>query len=165
MAERSVFFTEWRRCLEEHYREVIRHEDKTTEKSLTGVLHRVGFTDSELRELYLEATMKADGTAADFVPDMSKLPFKVHPAECTCAACMDKALEVGHDAEGQPVTPEPVPEPVPEAAGNIFAGIELVESAAAQTGEIAIEPEAAEKPVDEAEKKPKGKEPKQLSMF
>jgi hypothetical protein len=181
MAERSIFFEEWRRCLQEHYRQVIRTQDSVTEKTLVGVLHRVGFSDDELRQLYMEATMRADGTPADFVPDMSKLPFYVHPAECTCAACMDKTLEVGHDAEGQPIIAEPEPEP--EAAGNLFAVAKMDDREAltepeddifaVNTGEEAAEDLTEEETgsdeiaseIDKKSDKNKDDKPKQMTMF
>lgn len=120
MAEKrsSVFADEWRRCLGEHYKYVMRKQDKATEETLMPILNRVGFTEDELRGLYLEATMRSDDVAEDFLPDAEKaLPaddvaqadatFKVHPAECNCPSCMDVVLEEGHDDDGQPIEPEP----------------------------------------------------------
>ena len=130
MAKRpSVFGDEWRKCLREHYKYVIRQEDKQTESTLTPILNRFGFGEDELRELYVEATMRdmPDG----FEPDLERVvqqaetvttetdtTFKVHPAECTCPACMDVVLEEGHDDEGQPIEEPEEPE---IAAGNLFA--------------------------------------------
>lgn len=117
MAKReSVFSDEWRRCLEEHYKYVVKNQDKNTEETLTPILERFGFREDELRQLTIDATIRADDMPDDFVPDMeliepelvqeSKTPeptFVVHPAECSCADCMDIVLEDGHDEEGQPI--------------------------------------------------------------
>lgn len=118
MAERrsSVFTNEWRRCLGEHYKYVVKAQDTATEATLTPIMQRVGFTEAELSGLYRAATQRAEDLPDDFVPDLAKaLPaadavsntaeasFQVHPAECNCPACMDEVLEQGHDDDGQPL--------------------------------------------------------------
>lgn len=126
MSERSIFFDEWIRCLREQYMHVIREKDTLTQQSLTDVLYEVGFTDDELAELRLQATMHVDDVDADFEPDLNILQqqpapaepaFKPHPAECTCPDCVPLD-ESGHDEYGQPLE-----EPVETGeAGQIFAG-------------------------------------------
>jgi hypothetical protein len=129
MAKReSIFGDEWRRCLREHYKYVVRQEDKLTEATLLPILDRFGIRDDELRQLYLEATMR--DMPDDFVPDMEKVlaqsagksvaetRFQTHPAECKCPACMDTVLDAGHDSVGQPVEEPEEPE---VAQGNMFA--------------------------------------------
>jgi hypothetical protein len=125
MAKReSVFGNEWRRCLEEHYKYVVKKQDKRTETTLTPILHRFGFSETELKQLYIEATMRAEDMPDDFVPDMQQAgagnveenqavesSFQVHPAECSCPSCMDTVLELGHDEEGQPL---PIQEEAPK---------------------------------------------------
>lgn len=117
MAKReSVFSDEWRRCLREHYKYVMRNQDKNTEATLTPILERFGFREDELRHLEIEATMRADDMPDDFVPDMeqsypesveeikqAETGFIVHPAECSCPDCMDVVLDEGHDEDGQPI--------------------------------------------------------------
>lgn len=114
MAKRSsVFGDEWRRCLREHYKYVIRSQDKATEATLIPILQRFGFGEDELRTLYIEATMHMDDMPEDFVPDLQRLnaasvqvneqTFTVHPSECSCPACMEQVLDIGHDEDGQPV--------------------------------------------------------------
>jgi hypothetical protein len=66
----SPFADEWRECLREQYMEVIRNDDQVTLKTLVGVLYEVGFTEDELKELYLRATMHVDDLRDGFVPDM-----------------------------------------------------------------------------------------------
>jgi hypothetical protein len=129
MAKRaSVFGDEWRRCLKEHYKYVVKKQDKATESTLVPVLNRIGFRDDELRQLYVEATMR--DMPDDFVPNMEQLApqseltpmpettFQVHPAECSCPQCMDIVLDEGHDAAGQPLVEASEPE---EAQDNLFA--------------------------------------------
>lgn len=128
--EESIFSQEWRRCLREHYKHVVRNEDKITETSLKKVLlsQAINFTEEDLRGLYVEATMRADDMPADYVPDMEQVAgeatepeapvmnaapvddersFVPHPAECTCAACMEShENEALHDSDGQPLSAE-----------------------------------------------------------
>ena len=111
MTTRGIFFEEWRRCLIEHYKYVVRNGDTLTERSLTRVLLRsdVGFTEDELRQFYLEATMHVDHLPDGFVPGgptFEAMPAP-HPAECQCAACapeLEAMIEAGHDEEGQPLS-------------------------------------------------------------
>jgi hypothetical protein len=72
----NPFDTEWRECLRAHYTHVIRTGDKVTEPSLTVVLHQVGFTDAELAELRVRATLHVDSLPADFVPDLHALDVR-----------------------------------------------------------------------------------------
>jgi len=130
MAKReSIFGSEWRRCLKEHYKYVIKRNDKSTRETLLPIMDRAGFNDDELRQLYIEATMHSDDMPDDFVPDFEMIDepqpqktepeptFQTHPAECSCPSCMDLVLEDGHDEEGQPLD-EPYAEAEP--GGNIF---------------------------------------------
>lgn len=117
MAKRSsVFGDEWRRCLREHYKYVVRTQDRATEATLVPILQRFGFREDELRALYVEATMHIDDMPEGFVPDLQRLSaasvqvdertFAIHPAECSCPACMNQVLEIGHDEDGQPIAEE-----------------------------------------------------------
>jgi len=108
----SVFSEDWRACLREQYKHVIRENDQITLPSLTSVMQRVGFSDDELAQLRVEATMRADEVAEDFVPDLEILntaaqvpeaAFVAHPLECQCPQCVDINL-VPHDEEGQPLS-------------------------------------------------------------
>lgn len=103
MAERSIFADEWRDCLRAQYRSVVRNDDQVTLKTLVGVMYEVGFSEAELRELYLQATMRADDVPDDFVPDMDILA-RPEPEPMQAAPVEPPAPE-----------PEPEPEPVAEA--------------------------------------------------
>ena len=93
-----IFADDWRDCLREQYKYVIRQGDKRTEETLTNALHGVGFDDDELRALKLEATIRADDMPDDYVPDEVKSSY---------AGVDVKAEEM--------VTDEPAEEPIVEA--------------------------------------------------
>jgi hypothetical protein len=117
---KSIFHDEWRRCLQAHYADVVRRQDRVTERTLRPLLLRAGFREDDLRELYVTATMHVDAVPEDFVPDLSNVTqtatpkasmqaertFSPHPAECTCPACMDIVDETRHDSQGQPISAE-----------------------------------------------------------
>ena len=73
MPSTSIFAEEWRDCLRAHYTYVVKMNDRGTEKTLRGVMFEAGFTDAELKELTVRATMHVDDVGADFVPDMDLL--------------------------------------------------------------------------------------------
>lgn len=108
MNSHSVFFDEWLRSLREQYKYVVRNNDRVTLPTLTAVMQNVGFGEDELVQLRLEATMRVDDVPHDFKPDMQILnpPPGPHPAECMCPQCMP-IDEAGHDADGQPIVPDP----------------------------------------------------------
>lgn len=180
--EQSVFKDEWRRCLKEHYKHVIRHQDSTTQRTLVPVLHRLGFTDDDLRQLYVEATMRADDMPDDFVPEMPPAaqesvddapePAPVaapHPAECTCDACsMDTLLEQGHDDEGQPL-PDEEPEEVQvheaDASGKLFPGVSLPDAEQEHEDDINDEIVADENGGENDDDEAGDDDPQQMSLF
>jgi hypothetical protein len=111
----SVFGEEWRKCLREQYKYVKRTNDTITQESLTEVMKMVGFTEAELRELGIEATMRTEANPEDFVPDLeilnseepvmqqnSEPTVHAHPLECQCPACVEINL-TPHDEDGQPI--------------------------------------------------------------
>jgi hypothetical protein len=76
----AVFAEEWRACLREQYKYVVRSNDARTLETLTGVMHEVGFMDDELQELQVQATMRADEMPEDYQPDLDILEPTVYPA-------------------------------------------------------------------------------------
>ena len=64
-----IFADDWRDCLREQYKSVIRQQDTRTETTFTAVLHDVGFTQDELAALKFEATLRADDMPDDYVPE------------------------------------------------------------------------------------------------
>lgn len=66
----SPFHEYWRDALRAHYLHVVRTGDRRTEISLRGLLlNQLGFSEAELKALYIQATMHVDQVGADFVPD------------------------------------------------------------------------------------------------
>lgn len=80
MSKESIFKDEWRECLRAHYMDVIRRDDQRTLKSLLRVMHDTGFSDDELAELRVRATMRVEDVPADFVPDMHILQVNADAA-------------------------------------------------------------------------------------
>lgn len=117
----SIFSADWRNCLVAHYTHVIRADDKRTERSLRGVMHNVGFSDDDLKQIIIAATAHVDDVGADFVPDLSLLgpepepPVMIAvPQEFIEAAVVEAALEQDEaaDAEaGEDEDPAPAPDP------------------------------------------------------
>lgn len=169
MPEESIFEQEWRRCLREHYKEVTRSEDTKTETSLTALmLGKLGFGEDELRQLKVEATMRAEDMPDDYLPDLEMMadepaPAPVdergvqpHPAECTCPVCMETVIDESlFDADGQPL------EHPPEQgeAGQIFAAAHLDEPE--EDADVEEEVEDVLDDIDEDE----DDKPQQLSLF
>ena len=58
MPGKSPFAEDWRECLRAHYAHVVNVGDKRTEKSLTAVLQGIGYSDKELLDWKLYATMR-----------------------------------------------------------------------------------------------------------
>ena len=110
MDPQSVFHEEWLRSLREQYKHVARNDDRVTLKSLSEVMNKVGFRESELAQLRIEATMHVDEVGKDFNPDLQILSehkaAQAHPAECLCPDCVT-VDESQFDAEGQPLAPDP----------------------------------------------------------
>ncbi len=70
-----IFADDWRDCLREQYKSVIRQQDARTEVTLTAVLVEVGFTQDELAKLKFEATLRADDMPDDYVPEAVQAQF------------------------------------------------------------------------------------------
>ncbi len=111
MPNQSVFAEEWRDCLRAHYTQIIRNEDRNTEKSLHGVMLEASFSENEIKQIYVQATAHVDDVGADFVPDMDVLnaepgSFSIASvavpetfAEVTGETPEDVASEMAVDAE------------------------------------------------------------------
>ncbi len=141
MPNQSVFADEWRTCLREHYKYTVQHDSNPRNlESLKAVLLRPNgsqppiFTESELRELYIEATMRAEDMPDGFVPEemleaiqeqmaaeiaeqavpetsapTDQRTYQPHPLECQCPQCVEINL-FPHDDEGQPLSADEVAE-------------------------------------------------------
>lgn len=140
MPAQSVFADEWRECLRAHYMYVQRLGDYVTERTLHGVMTEVGFSEAELKELTVLATMRVEEMDEDFVPDMDILAAE-EPAVIVPAAVVPEV------ATPEAAAPEAVEE-VPEVEmDEREIDDEIVEEA---------EPESSEEDDDS---------PQQMSMF
>ena len=135
----SIFSDDWRDCLREQYKTVVRGvanqtDTRRNQETLESVLYEVGFTDAELHDLARAATMRADDLRDDYVP-----PEIIAPAVVIEAVEDEPEPEIlTHDdslAEQ---------EPDPEADAPLLANEDDTEAA------------------DEAEN---GDSPQQLSLF
>lgn len=136
MNSQSVFHEEWLRSLREQYKHVVRNDDRVTIPSLTAVMSKVGFRESELAQLRIEATMHVDEVGKDFSPDLQLLSEpkagQPHPAECLCPDCV-AVDESKFDAEGQPLALDP--EALLEKQSQVFPGADLAEIGAPEETE------------------------------
>lgn len=93
MTDRSPFDEEWRESLAEQFKHAARLEGKTRRDALRQMLHELGFSEGQLRDLYIDATMHIDDLNADFLPDLDMIEHrrhrleKNHPLECACPTC------------------------------------------------------------------------------
>jgi hypothetical protein len=117
MPVQNIFQQEWRECLREHYKYVVRNNDQVTKKSLLKVLHDVGFSDTELRELEVLAFAHVDQTPADFVPDLNALAEPpIEPPATYNNLPPSGVVTFDAPAAVQPPTSEPSLADVPESA-------------------------------------------------
>ncbi len=118
----NIFADEWMECLEAHYTHVIRTQDRVTEPSLTIVMHSAGFSDKQLAELRVRATMHVDDVGADFVPDLSVLDGHDHNHNEAPSHTHDSATT---ETLEPPIFNIPIDLPT-VAAGNVVSQIEVL---------------------------------------
>jgi len=180
----NVFANEWVECLEAHYMHVIRTKDKVTEPSLSIVMHSAGFSDAQLAELRVRATMHIDDVGADFVPDLEVLDAHNHEHAAPEVA-ETHIYNIPIDIVPDPVEIVPAVEAVlpiqtedvlkVEAEPELIEEVEtLVEPEAElqidndEIVEADVEPESVEEdeaPVEPEAVKPDPDAPQQLSLF
>ncbi len=173
MDQQSVFFEEWIRSLREQYKHVVRQDDRVTLPSLTAVMLDVGFSEDELAQLRVEATMHVDEIGADHAADMEILRHSLpHAAECLCPVC--SPIDVGRfDDAVQPLAIDPEQETA--ETGNVFlaetiADTETTDEPAPLTFEDGlaaqdIEAGADEDSIDTCEDDEDVDKPQQMSLF
>jgi len=178
MDPQSVFHEEWLRSLREQYKHVVRNDDRVTLDSLSKVMSKVGFRESELTQLRIEATMHVDEVGTDFRADLQILgehkAAQAHPAECLCPDCV-KVDESQFDAEGQPLAPEP--ESHHDKKRRVFPSADITEidepdAAEPVTFEDSVAADALQSEEGESEPADDGDEgesdpdaPEQMSLF
>ena len=110
MNQRSVFAEDWRECLRSHYTHVVRIQDVLTERTLISVMYEAGFSDADLAELRLRATMHMDDVDADFQPDPATIEMiKAHVQNDDATAV--SAVEIADEDEEDTETDEREEEP------------------------------------------------------
>lgn len=128
----SPFGDYWRAALREQYKFVVSRGDKRTEATLRALLlGQLGFTESEVQDLYIRATMHVDQVGADFVPDAefvrqveaeaaavvaSEPPPVSAEVVAAVAAQMDAALDA--QADTSPPADDP-PDPPPDVPAQL----------------------------------------------
>ncbi len=110
----NVFADEWRACLRAHYMHVVRSGDHVTEPTLRVVMHSAGFSDDELAELRVRATLHVDDVGTDFVPDLDVLTPSPITERGTGTAAESPAEPAG-EAVYSIATPVETDYPLPEA--------------------------------------------------
>ncbi|MCA9907854.1 MAG: hypothetical protein KC519_04335 [Anaerolineae bacterium] len=136
MKQRSVFAEEWRECLRAHYTHVVRIQDVLTERTLISVMQEAGFSDEDLANLRLQATMHMDDVDPDFQPD----PATVEMIQAS------------------------MPKNEPETASAVEVEVEVV-GEEDEEAEEAAEAEEEAPPVSEEYYAPPDDDPHQLSLF
>ena len=90
----SIFTDEWRDCLRAHYTYVVRMSDHGTEKTLRGVMYEAGFSEDEVKQLYLLATAHVDDVGVDFVPDLELFEEETAVSLAVAVAVPEQIIEV-----------------------------------------------------------------------
>ncbi|MCY4071343.1 MAG: hypothetical protein OXG60_08580 [Chloroflexi bacterium] len=178
MDQRSVFFEEWIRSLREQYKHVVCQDDRVTLPTLTAVMIDVGFSEDELAQLRVEATMHVDKLGSDHVADMEILEQTLpHAAECLCPVCT-RINERPSDADDEPLPIDAAQETV--GPGNVFsaAAPENIETSETNdepapltfedslaAGETEASDDEDEDPVDSGDDDEDIDKPQQMSLF
>ncbi len=89
----SIFAQEWRDCLRAHYTTVVRASDHVTEKTLRTVMFEAGFSEDDLRQLYIQATAHVDNVGDDFVPDMDFIEGKAEAVIVPAVSVTPEVIE------------------------------------------------------------------------
>ena len=167
----NIFADEWVDCLEAHYMHVIRTKDKVTEPSLTIVMHSAGFSDNQLAELRVRATMHVDDVGADFVPDLDVLDIHDHDHQHEHSVLEAPEAHVYNiPIEVAPAPTEATPPAAVEtvsAAPEIVAEVEVVVDNQVEDDSLTDEDEQQldEASVQEEPEEEDPDAPQQLSLF
>ncbi len=105
MDDHNPFAKDWRDCLEAHFVHVIRTHDHVTEPTLAHVLKQTGFSETQLAELKVRATMHVDDVPGDFVPDLAILDEAPAQPEARIFAVPEMPTQVAEPVD-DPETPE-----------------------------------------------------------
>lgn len=94
MPGNSPFSTDWHDCLRAHFAYTVRMQDVRTEHTLSAVMQEIGFSEAEMRELRVRATLRTEDVPPDFVPDLQALTEQAPPeaARVFAVAAVPEAL-------------------------------------------------------------------------
>jgi hypothetical protein len=120
MPGNSPFSDDWRDCLRAHFAYTVRMQDVRTEHTLSAVMQEIGFSEAEMRELRVRATLRTEDVPPDFVPDLQALAEQSPPeaARVFAVAAVPEALAEAVQEELLELEEESVidPDEVQEAA-------------------------------------------------
>ncbi len=152
MEPRSVFFEEWLRSLREQYKLVLRQDDRVTLSSLTAIMLDIGFSEDELAQLRIEATMHVDAVGADYVADMEILDHAPAPAASLrpVGASTGEARPAADNQ--QPSSEAEDPEEKSDEPASQFPSAALEENAAQETSVSSASAETEE--IDDVDEEP-----------
>lgn len=150
----NPFADDWRESLRAHYMHVIRVDDKVTERTLSRILLRLNFSEAELAEMRVLATMRTEDMGEDYVPDFAAV-------EALVAAEVEAAQRA---AEAEAVAPPPA------AEAPLFVGVAVPDAtappeAADDTTSAPAPPEEPAAPPHDEYYAPPDDTPQQLSLF
>ncbi len=146
----NPFEDDWRECLGVHYMHVVREvangmSPQHNADTLRSVLIKAGFSDSELEELFIRATMRADDLPPEYLPALPSEPRKIFTG-------------VDLPPDGAPPDAPPV-----DPVAALKEGEATLSEAAAQIESALVESEQPTRP--ETPPVDPDPEPTQLSLF
>lgn len=175
----NIFVDDWYACMRAHYMHVIRTNDRVTLPSLTVVMKRVGFSESDLAELRVQATMHVDDVGTDFTPDLNILHRedearvfavgKTGSAPEPAVQRREEESQIGENLSEAAELPEPDVEVATSSAAVFAPSAETVEGAEEPVTEVEMSEEAPQAEaegfpeIETAEEPPEM--PEQLSLF
>jgi hypothetical protein len=87
---RSPFTDDWHDLQTAQFAHTMRTGNATQRAAAVAVMREAGYSDDQIRGLYINATMHSDDVPPDFEPDMDIIEAGrevQHPADCQCARC------------------------------------------------------------------------------
>ncbi len=152
----SPFADDWRECLCRHYQYTVQQRDIATERTLSEIMRGVGFSDAQLAELRVLATIRAEEMPPDFVPDMDLLATLAQAEQQPQSDTFQIAVpEMPEEAE--------LPEDI-EIPEEVILPDDLLQEETVIEPELLEHHEAEPEPESEPEL-PQQDGPAQLSMF
>lgn len=88
----SIFGDQWRATQIAYFEQMMRTGNAEQRANACQIMRDSGFSDQEINDLYIQATMHLDDVPDDFVPDLEVIESlrqaaTPHPNECTCPTC------------------------------------------------------------------------------